>query len=325
MLDGFLKVAYAQHARVEEERTLLELVGQLPLEDIQKLAFGEPLPSSGSGEKWLDTFKGTPMLEEAIALEQEEIQADMTDLEQRKQRRATDDQSSGLWELKDQIRIKKRLLDLRLAEQDSTTDQALAGLEAPPVADPAAPTEATPPVATGAELKQAAALYNAAMSVNRAGSALLKLAGAGGALAGLGSKALGIAKTNPALVGAGVGAAGGALAGGPDHRLSGALGGAALGAGAGAMAPGVASRMSRGQSLGTAAKGSATGLVGRVRGGVTPQPHGALSAAPVHMSPGVRADPSVLHAKPQAGGAATLAAPNLADFAPSTWKQRVFG
>lgn len=49
----------------------------------------------------------------------------------------------------------------------------------------------------------------------------------------MGGKALGAAKANPALAGAAVGAAGGAIAGGPDHRLGGAMAGAGLGAAAG--------------------------------------------------------------------------------------------
>lgn len=63
-----------------------------------------------------------------------------------------------------------------------------------------------------------------------------KTALAPGAMGALGAGLRAVTNTSPgrrALVGAGVGAVGGAVAGGPNHRLSGAAGGAALGAGAG--------------------------------------------------------------------------------------------
>lgn len=63
-----------------------------------------------------------------------------------------------------------------------------------------------------------------------------------------------------ALVGAGVGAAGGAIAGGPNHRLSGAVGGAAVGGLAGA-----------GANRGAMALGSMNNRVGRYAGGALKQ------------------------------------------------------
>lgn len=67
---------------------------------------------------------------------------------------------------------------------------------------------------------------------------------------------------NRTLAGAGVGAAGGALAGGPDHRISGALGGAALGAAGGHAGGGIYSGMAGGQTLGQAASAYKAGLSG---------------------------------------------------------------
>lgn len=59
-----------------------------------------------------------------------------------------------------------------------------------------------------------------------------KVAGLMSAAKGVGTKAMGMAKKNPAMAGAAIGAAGGAVAGGPDHRLGGAVAGAGLGAAA---------------------------------------------------------------------------------------------
>jgi len=61
----------------------------------------------------------------------------------------------------------------------------------------------------------------------------VKMAGLISSAKGVGTRALNAVKKNPAITGAAVGAAGGAIAGGPDHRLSGAAAGAGLGAAAG--------------------------------------------------------------------------------------------
>lgn len=101
-----------------------------------------------------------------------------------------------------------------------------------------------------------------------------------GLLAGAG-KAL---VKNPGMIGAGVGAVGGAVAGGPDHRISGALGGAALGAGAGHAGVGIGKRViQRGQSIGQAASNYGTEVSRRVNAGVgrlQQGPKGAGSARP---------------------------------------------
>lgn len=87
------------------------------------------------------------------------------------------------------------------------------------------------------------------------------------------SKALQFAAKNPAAVGAGVGAVGGAIAGGPGHRLSGAAGGAALGAGVGAaggaIAPGYKTLrdagLNRMDSFTTAARGAKDNFVANMK------------------------------------------------------------
>jgi len=93
---------------------------------------------------------------------------------------------------------------------------------------------------------------------------------------------------NPALAGAGVGAVGGAIAGGEDNRLLGALAGGALGAGAGHMgAKGVSNAFADNTELGQSvhkiiadrASKAGTGMAGRVRGMEAAGGEGALYAA----------------------------------------------
>src|SRR5260221_6654006 len=126
MLDAFLKVAYAHTARAEEERDAIALLEQLPERELAFLAGGGKTASLGcapessaASRSFLDQFRGTPLLAQAVALEQEELQADMADLERRKERRVEHQMEVGLWDMRDQIRVKKRLLEMQLAQEDA--------------------------------------------------------------------------------------------------------------------------------------------------------------------------------------------------------------
>ncbi len=145
MLDTWLKVAY-DHTREEKaEADLFATMKQLPMEELHKLAMGG-MCSSDRGPDWLDHFKGTPLFEQAIGLEQEDIQLEMA-------RKQQSDQDRSMWDMRDQLQMKKRLLDIQLAqfEQQQLTGQPAAppgGGGAPPGAPPApevAPPGGAPP------------------------------------------------------------------------------------------------------------------------------------------------------------------------------------
>lgn len=381
MLDEFLQVAYQTQTRKQAQFELVGLMEGLPQVELRKLASGTPVAElyghldktayleacspDGAPKGFLEKFKGTPLFDQAVALEQQELQAEMTDMQKRQERRQQNATDDSLYDAKDRIRVQKRLLELELAKQE------LGAAGAPPVpgAAPAqgagapgeVPAEGIEAGAGGVVGKVAAAKFRFADSFGRelahadhakvahavrlehigvaAGAVLAKTANLGaigttlgGALKGLAAnanvgKALSFAAKNPAAVGAGLGAAGGAIAGGPDHRLSGALGGAALGGAAGHMAPGMMTRMNRGAGVLDAAKGSAQQAAGQLRNAVAPPAgpaHGAMSAAPVKMPKPQYADPSVLHAA-QPPGAQPLNAPNPMSFGAPSLKQRMMG
>lgn len=120
MLDTFLKVAYGHSVQEEENARTVELLKLLPNEELAKLASGQPSDifgktSSDCENTFLAKFQGTPLFEQAVALEQEELQAEMADLAQRQQRRM-EDKGDKLWDIKDGIRVKKKLLELELAK-----------------------------------------------------------------------------------------------------------------------------------------------------------------------------------------------------------------
>jgi hypothetical protein len=294
MLDEFLLTAYTHETRKKAEYEMVGLLKDIPTLELRKLAAGTPIaelyaktaylgdcaPSDSSGPTtFLDKFKDTPFFEEAMALEQEMLEAEAADIAHRVQ----ENSQPRTWEVMDQIRLKKRLLELKLAKEQAGS--AGAGGAPPGGAPPGEPAQGAgapgPVPAEGVQdssqgLQGGVAKMSAAERVQFSDQfaralarsdfekaarveVLLKTGSAAGglmaktalpdlaALGGMASKALtaakpiaskvlGMAAKRPDIAGAALGAGAGALAGGPEHRLSGALGGAALGGAAGHLA-----------------------------------------------------------------------------------------
>jgi hypothetical protein len=152
MLDTFLKVAYEQELTKQANSGLEGMLAKLPAAELRKLADGTPAaelykrawgaeaPAPGAvkaGEfSFLDHFKGTPLFDQAMALEQEELQLDMLQQQRDEERRAEGD----VWQMRDKLRLKKRLLELTLAKQES------GGAPAAPLGEPAQGAGAPGPV-----------------------------------------------------------------------------------------------------------------------------------------------------------------------------------
>jgi hypothetical protein len=296
MLNEWLQVVYKQELQKTASAEMDALVSKLPIEELKKLADGTPVaklyahlektafnPSiDGEPASFLERFKGTPLFEQAVALEQEELQAEMQNMQERQARRADQANADMIWDKRDQIRLRKRLLELDLAKQDAgavapqSPDAQGAGAPGPVPAEGVqdnsqglqggvakvgmgkegsadstkAPTDEEKFAwadSLGRELarndmRKAANVQMLRAFGDAAGRAFAKTAGIGdmeallSKAAPMARKALGFAKSNPALAGAALGAGAGAVAGGPGHRLSGAAGGAALGASAGGLA-----------------------------------------------------------------------------------------
>lgn len=323
MLESFLKVAYEVETRKSAEFALVGLLKNIPTMELQKLAAGTPAAELYAGlekkafldspkasscdepQTFLDRFKDTPLFEQALALEQESLQAEAADIA----KRVEENSQPRPWEIMDQIRLKKRLLELELAKQTAgaqaaPTDEVAQGAGAPgPVPEAAVQDSGNGlggGVAKSAEAeKRAAAMVQFSDSFARALArsdfekaarvdALTKTGSAVGALMAktalnigelggmaskvigaakpLATKALGLAASHPELAGAAVGAGAGALAGGPDHRLSGALAGGALGAGAGHAGRNIAGGMVGGASAAQSAAGYGSHLVNKAKG-----------------------------------------------------------
>jgi hypothetical protein len=124
MLDAFLSVAYEHETKKEAQAQMVRDFMQLPKEELYKIASGQV--KLADDDEWLEKFKGTPLFEQALGLEEACIQADIEDQQQRErerverqQRRAEADGMTA-WEKKDAIRLKKRLLDLELLRAENS-------------------------------------------------------------------------------------------------------------------------------------------------------------------------------------------------------------
>lgn len=177
MLDKFLDVAYQHHKKAEAQQDLVNLLRKLPDSELHKIASGKiKLGCSPGGydssTQWLDRFKDTPLFEQAIELEKQELEVRMLNDQRRQEEQASWRETDAK---RDQLSIQRKLLELQLAEleegggeevdeevgeeelaadQGLGEEQAAATVEATP-AEGAEPNQAVPVPAMGPEVKTA--------------------------------------------------------------------------------------------------------------------------------------------------------------------------
>jgi hypothetical protein len=123
MLNEALQVAHRRQVVEQEQEKVAELLQQLPVEVLHeiattgqvKLAYCEPM-SDGQSKAWVEQFKGTPFFQQAIALEQEDLQAQMA---RQQEDKLMKQKSESGYEVMDQIRLKKKLLELQKARNEA--------------------------------------------------------------------------------------------------------------------------------------------------------------------------------------------------------------
>lgn len=126
MLDSFLEVACEHEKKASAYQSLVADMRRLPKAELQALASGRsklaslcPPSSCGSeGDSWLSKFEGTPLHEQALALEQQSLEMDIA-REQRRLAEAEEEDASRAvrdeeYRAEDAVRLKKRILDLEL-------------------------------------------------------------------------------------------------------------------------------------------------------------------------------------------------------------------
>jgi len=139
VLDHFLLAAHRMSKAEQEKRAFIEDLKKLPRHELEalangeKLAFNECAPVDGKVACWLDRFKGTPLFEQAVALEQQELQLDAQRIQHRLQQPSMD----SLYTQEDQVRLQKRLLELQLAQIEEEAAHTAAAAAAQPNTPPA--------------------------------------------------------------------------------------------------------------------------------------------------------------------------------------------
>lgn len=259
MLDHFLEVAVRADSDHRDSVKLAADLQRLPNELLYKLATGEVKLSYGENDEWLEKYHGTPMFDEAVQLEHADLENEVA-----RQQASAANQSEQFYKTQEQIRLQKKMLDLKLIEASEQQGRQMApGGQLPESITPTAQgagalgdtmVEGVQDGAPGGVgTKMASANFEKA-ALNLAGDA--------------GKGILGFARTHTGALGAAGGAVLGATTASRDehgnkHWVRGALGGAAIGGALGHAGGGIGNRMSAaggGMGFGDAVKGYGTGI-----------------------------------------------------------------
>jgi len=115
MLDKFLEVAYEQTKQASLKQQVLTELKKLPDSELHKIASGEVKISCMGEDNWLDKFKCSPLYQDAVALEEQRLEADIADQQRRASEKSTSDER---WAVRDSLNVKKRMLELDLRKSE---------------------------------------------------------------------------------------------------------------------------------------------------------------------------------------------------------------
>jgi hypothetical protein len=122
MLDAFLEVLVEKEARHSAREEMADAFMALPVDELHKIASGAMKLADYDDHDWLSKFKGTPLYEPALQLEQQCLELDIQSQQQQQARQQETDQDRAIWNAKDGIRLKKRMLDLELLKMESSAE-----------------------------------------------------------------------------------------------------------------------------------------------------------------------------------------------------------
>lgn len=135
MLTEYLAVEHSAELRKHAYGSLVHDLTALPFEELVALAAGDlhvktaacftKTAYGGSDGDWLQKYKGTPLFNAAMELERQLIEIETAENAMRVQQH-----NPELWMLRDSICLKKRLLDLELAEAQEGSASADSAKEA---------------------------------------------------------------------------------------------------------------------------------------------------------------------------------------------------
>jgi hypothetical protein len=151
MLDLFIQAAYEGEQKTAQSNELAQqmLAVGMSKDDLFKVATGQVkladvdcVKASSDGDDWLTQFRGTPLLPQALALLEEDIKTQTQEIQNRLARPPEPE----TWVLRDQLRLRKKLLELELVK---TQEGAAASSEGPPGTLPGAVPPAPSMAAAG--------------------------------------------------------------------------------------------------------------------------------------------------------------------------------
>jgi hypothetical protein len=118
MLDAFLEVACEHEKKASAYKTMVADMKALPKEELYLLAEGKSKLAylCGDSEEWLEKYEGTPFHEQALQLEQAQLEHEIACEQRRLEERTAekDQEREDEYQEGDALRLKKRILDLQL-------------------------------------------------------------------------------------------------------------------------------------------------------------------------------------------------------------------
>lgn len=189
MLDLFLEASYGQAKEAEAKASLESSLNNLPDAVLHKLASGEmklAYYGPSDGNTWLDSFKGTPLLQKAIELEKAELHLRMEEQQTRQQNQDAYRENDAL---RDELCVRRKMLELELAgaELEGGMPEEEEGLpeelEAAPEEEEEAPAPPPPPAMAAAKEAMAKRAFAGALAKGLLGGAAKGLMGAGKSVA----------------------------------------------------------------------------------------------------------------------------------------------
>lgn len=152
MLNAYLEMLCEKEKTAAQQLKLVGLLQKLPEEEVMKIAYGGAIADCYDSEKcWTTQFEGTPMHEQALQLEQQDlelqIQKKQKDLAESEQTTITRAEDHAFYDQQDALRLQKRILELELnkakLEAAGAPPMPMAG--APPAPEPPMPGPAAGP------------------------------------------------------------------------------------------------------------------------------------------------------------------------------------
>jgi hypothetical protein len=248
VLDHYLNVMYRNEKKASALESMTGLMMKLPDVELHRIAQGEKIASllEACDDKttWLDKFRNTEFFEQALQLEQQDLELDIQRAQQRIQNRQKEDADGNLWQAQDAVTLQKRILELELRKQEIGAEGHGSVGEMMAPAPPAVPAPSDADAPKQASIEDALVAMEAVLAkeANLGGAVMQGLKGIGsfaakaapqavsaaqrGGLGGLGTnlarqatvgvgRAAQFARANPLAAGAiGAGALGAAAAGG---------------------------------------------------------------------------------------------------------------